>query len=118
MNKVFYMKKIIAILLISLLWACLVNAQYPKKDTILYNQFRDYVEWSKQQHKKTLEDFENEKYQMIYFDKAIIDRKNHKVYLYSSYDLYWAEELGAGISIILPNKKHKHPIPKKKSAKW
>lgn len=104
MNKLFYMKKIITILLICLLWAHYVNAQYPKKDTILYNQFRDYVEWSKQQHKKTLEDFENEKYQMIYFDKAIIDRKNHKVYLYSSYDLYWAEELGAGISITIPHK--------------
>ena len=24
----------------------------PKKDTILHNKFSDYVEWSKQQHKK------------------------------------------------------------------
>ena len=45
-----------------MLWTLLVNAQHPKRDTIIYNQFRDYVEWSKQQHKKTLEDFENEKY--------------------------------------------------------
>ena len=86
------MKKII-LLIVVMLWTLLVNAQYPKKDTILYNQFRDYVEWQKQQHKKTLEDFENEKYQMIYFDKAIIDKKNKRIYLYSSYDLYWAEEL-------------------------
>ena len=101
------MKKVIAILLVCLLWACLVNAQYPKKDTILYNQFRDYVEWQKQQHKKTLEDFENEKYQMIYFDKAIIDRKNKRIYLYSSYDLYSAEELGFGIELSIKPKKKK-----------
>ena len=118
-EKISKVIKISLFTLLLTLWVIFVNAQTPKKDTILYNQFRDYVEWSKEQHKKTLEDLENpEKYQMIYFDKAIIDRKNHKVYLYSSYDLYWAEELGAGISIILPNKKHKHPIPKKKSAKW
>lgn len=99
------MKKIILLLGI-VLWTLCVNAQYPKKDTILYNQFRDYVEWSKQQHKKTLEDFENtEKYQMIYIDKAIIDRKNHRIYLYSSYDLYWAEELGATWQITIPHKK-------------
>jgi len=55
----------------------------PKKDTILHNQFSDYVEWSKQQHKKRLEDLETEKYQMIYVDKAIIDKKHHRVYLYS-----------------------------------
>ena len=107
MNKIKYMKKIIAILLVCLLWACLVNAQYPKKDTIIYNQFRDYVEWSKQQHKKTLEDFENEKYQMIYFDKAIIDKKHHRVYLYSSYDLYWGEENGIGMNLYIKPKKKK-----------
>ena len=45
------MKKVIVILLLSLLWACLVNAQYPKRDTILYNQFSDYINWSKQYHK-------------------------------------------------------------------
>lgn len=31
------MKKIISILFVLLLWACFVNAQYPKRDTILYN---------------------------------------------------------------------------------
>ena len=92
------MKKIILLLGI-VLWALYVNAQHPKRDTILYNQFRDYVEWSKQQHKRTLEDFENEKYQMVYIDKAIIDKKHHRIYLYSSYDLWWEEELGAGWQI-------------------
>ena len=42
---------------------------------------------------------------MIYIDKAIIDRKNHRIYLYSSYDLYWAEELGATWQITIPHKK-------------
>ena len=84
------------------------SGQYVKKDTILHNQFRDYIEWSKEQHKKTLEDFENqEKYQMIYFDKAIIDRKNKRIYLYSSYDLYFAEELGFGIDLYIKPKKKK-----------
>ena len=46
------MKKVITILLVCLLWVCFVNAQYPKKDTIVYNQFRDYVEWSKSHQKK------------------------------------------------------------------
>lgn len=101
------MKKVITILLISLLWACFVNAQYPKKDTILYNQFRDYVEWSKSHQKKTLEDLEYEKYQMIYFDKAIIDKKNYKIYLYSSYDLWWGDDSGIGINFNIKSKKKK-----------
>ena len=80
----------------------------PKKDTILHNQFSDYVEWSKQQHKKRLEDLETEKYQMIYVDKAIIDKKHHRVYLYSSYDLACGEENGIGINLyIKPKKKRK-----------
>ena len=102
------MKKVIAILLLSLLWACFVNAQYPKRDTTLYNQFSDYVEWSKQYHKKRLEDLETEKYQMIYVDKAIIDKKHHRVYLYSSYDLAWGEENGIGINLYIKPKKKKH----------
>lgn len=93
------------IIVILLLWTVYVNAQYPKKDTILYNQFRDYVEWSKQQHKKTLEDFENEKYQMIYIDKAIIDKKHHKIYLYSSYDLNFGEEAGIGVNLYIKPKR-------------
>lgn len=101
------MKKVIVILLLSLLWACFVNAQYPKRDTTLYNQFSDYVEWSKQYHKKRLEDLETEKYQMIYVDKAIIDKKHHRIYLYSSYDLAWGEENGIGINLYIKPKKKK-----------
>jgi predicted metal-binding transcription factor (methanogenesis marker protein 9) len=101
------MKKVIVILLLSLLWACLVNAQYPKRDTILYNQFSDYINWSKQYHKKRLEDLETEKYQMIYVDKIIIDKKHHRVYLYSSYDLAWGEENGIGINLYIKPKKKK-----------
>jgi len=101
------MNKVITILLVFLLWVCFVNAQCPKKDTIVYNQFRDYVEWSKSHQKKTLEDFENEKYQMIYFDKVIIDKKNHKIYLYGSYDLSWSNEIGIGINFNIKTKKKK-----------
>jgi len=101
------MKKVIVILLLSLLWACFVNAQYPKRDSTLYNQFSDYVEWSKQYHKKRLEDLETEKYQMIYVDKAIIDKKHHRVYLYSSYDLAWGEENGIGMNLYFKPKKKK-----------
>ena len=49
------MKKVITILLVCLLWAHYVNAQYPKRDTILYNQFRDVVEWQKQHWKNRIE---------------------------------------------------------------
>ena len=102
------MKKVIVILLLSLLWACFVNAQYLKKDTILHNQFSDYIEWSKANHKKRLEDLETEKYQMIYVDKAIIDKKHHRVYFYSSYDLACGGENGIGINLyIKPKKKRK-----------
>lgn len=76
-----------------------------KKDTILYNQFRDYVEWSKQRHKDMMEEIENEKYQMVYVDKYIVDRKAHKIYIFSSYDLYWGDESGIGWQIMIPSKK-------------
>ena len=98
------MKKIIAILLVSLLWACLVNAQYPKRDTILYNQFRDLVEWQREHWKNRIEKENNEQYQMIYIDRAIIDKKHHRVYLYSSYDLYWGDENGIGINLNIKRK--------------
>ena len=98
---------ILVVMILYLVLMSLTSNGQTQKDTILHNQFRDYVEWSKQQHKKTLEDFEGEKYQMIYIDKAIIDRKHHRIYLYSSYDLYWAEELGAGWQITIPHRKPK-----------
>ena len=108
------MKKLILFLLLILLWSVYVNAQYPKRDTILYNQFRDYIEWSKQQHKKTLEDFENEKYQMVYVDKYLIDKEHHKIYIFSSYDLYWGEELGIGYNFYFRHKMIKRNGKRKK----
>ena len=101
------MKKVIAILLVSLLWACLVNAQYPKRDTILYNQFRDLVEWKREHLKNRIEKETNEQYQIIYIDRAIIDKKNKKIYLYSSYDLASGDEHGIGINLFVKPKKKK-----------
>ena len=101
------MKKIILILFVLLLWACFVNAQYPKRDTILYNQFRDYVEWQKEYWKNKIEKETNEQYQMIYVDKSIINKKNKKIYLYSSYDLAWGEENGIGIILYIKQKRKK-----------
>lgn len=93
----------IIITIIFLLFHDYTLAQTIKRDTILYNQFRDYVEWSKQNQKIILEELENpEKYQMVYFDKAIIDKKNHKIFVYSSYDLYWADESGLTWIITMP----------------
>jgi len=102
------MKKVIVILLVSLLWACLVNAQYPKRDTIIYNQFRDLVEWQREHWKNRIEKETNEQYQMIYIDRAIIDKKHHRVYLYSSYDLAYGEEAGIGINLNIKRKQKTH----------
>lgn len=101
------MKKVITILLVCLLWAHYVDAQYPKRDTILYNQFRDVVEWQKQHWKNRIEKETSESYQMIYVDKAIIDKKHHRIYFYSSYDLVWGEENGIGINLYIKPKKKK-----------
>jgi hypothetical protein len=79
-----------------------------KKDSTLYNQFRDYVDWQKRIHKQTIEESTEEKYQMIYVDKYIIDRKRHKIYIFSSYDLYWGGETGLGWEIIIPYKKNNY----------
>jgi hypothetical protein len=102
------MKKVIAILLVSLLWACLVNAQYPNRDTIHYNQFRDLVEWQREHWKNRIEKETNEQYQMIYIDRAIIDKKNKKIYLYSSYDLVSGDEHGIGINLNIKRKQKTH----------
>jgi len=101
------MKKIISILLVLLLWACFVNAQYPKRDTILYNQFRDMVEWQKEYWKNRIEKETNEPYQMIYIDISIINKKNKKIYFYSSYDLSSGDEYGIGINLCIKRKKIK-----------
>jgi len=79
-----------------------------KVDTIVSKKFKEHNEFLTQQHKQRLDELENpDKYQMIYFDKVIIDRKNKKIYLYSSYDLYWAEEFGVSLSFIIPKRKNK-----------
>ena len=101
------MKKIISILFVLLLWACFVNAQCPKRDTILYNQFRDVVEWQREHWKNRIEKETNEQYQMIYIDISIIDKKNKKIYFYSSYDLAWGDEHGIGINLYIKQKKIK-----------
>ena len=88
---------------------------YSQKDTILYNQFRDYVEWQKRVHNKMIEDATEEKYQMVYADKVVIDRFRHKIYVYSSYDLYWGDESGIGWQIVLFNGLHKKKAVNHKS---
>lgn len=59
----------------------------------------------KQTHNRILEDLTEEKYQMVYVDKYIIDKKNHKIYIFSSYDLWWGDESGVGMQLSVPNKK-------------
>jgi hypothetical protein len=51
-------------------------------------------------------------YQMVYYQKSLIKKGKIELYGYTSYDLWWADESGMGITIALPNKrkkkKHKH----------
>jgi hypothetical protein len=42
---------------------------------------------------------------MIYIDMSIIDKKNKKIYLYSSYDLVSGDEHGIGINLYIKAKK-------------
>jgi hypothetical protein len=50
--------------------------------------------------------------QMVYYQKSLIKKGKVELYGYTSYDLWWADESGMGITIIIPNKrkkkKHKH----------
>ena len=86
-----------------------------KVDTLTSKVFKNHYDFINQQHKQRLDEMENpEKYQMVYFDKAIVDRKNHNIYLYSSYDLYWAEEIGATINVTIPRKLKAMHYKKKK----
>lgn len=72
------------------------------------NSHKKILEYKSDQHKKRLEDIENiEKYPMVYIDKTVYNSKNKKVYLYSSYDLIYGEELGLGFNIGLLNIKKK-----------
>ena len=44
-------------------------------------------------------------YQMIYYQKSLIKKGKFELYGYTSYDLYWADESGVGISITIPNRR-------------
>ena len=51
-------------------------------------------------------------YQMVYYQKSLIKKGKVELYGYTSYDLWWADESGMGITLTIPNKrkkkKHKH----------
>ena len=44
-------------------------------------------------------------YQMVYYQKSLIKKGKFELYGYTSYDLYWADESGVGISITIPNRR-------------
>ena len=46
-------------------------------------------------------------YQMVYYQKSLIKRGKVELYGYTSYDLWWADESGMGITITIPNKRKK-----------
>ena len=47
-------------------------------------------------------------YQMIYFYKDVIKtKKKHSLWIYTSYDLWWQDESGLGVTFILSNKRKK-----------
>ena len=49
---------------------------------------------------------------MVYYQKSLIKKGKIEVYGFTSYDLWWQDESGMGITITIPNKrkkkKHKH----------
>ena len=51
-------------------------------------------------------------YQMVYYQKSLIKKGKVELYGYTSYDLWWQDESGIGITLTIPNKrkkkKHKH----------
>ena len=46
-------------------------------------------------------------YQMVYYQKSLIKKGKIELYGYTSYDLWWADESGMGITITIPNKRKK-----------
>ena len=46
-------------------------------------------------------------YQMVYYQKSLIKKGKVQLYGYTSYDLWWADESGMGITITIPNKRKK-----------
>ena len=82
------------------------NAQPIKRDTILHNQFSDYVYWSKLKYKQT--ETENEEREPeVYIDRILIDNRNKKILLYSNYHLIWKGELGMILQLDINKRKPK-----------
>ena len=47
-------------------------------------------------------------FQMIYLYKDVIKtKKNHSLWIYTSYDLWWQDESGVGLTYTIPNKRKK-----------
>ena len=47
-------------------------------------------------------------FQMIYLYKDVIkSKKKHSVWIYTSYDLWWKDESGVGLTYTIPNKRKK-----------
>ena len=45
---------------------------------------------------------------MIYLYKDIIkSKKKHSLWIYTSYDLWWKDESGVGLTYTIPNKRKK-----------
>lgn len=99
------MKKML--LIIGFLVLSQISNSQSKKDTSLYNQFRDYVEWQKKLHQQTLDEMERDRYQLIYVDKIFIDRSKHRIYLYAGTEIGWGYESGIRWEIVIPKHKPK-----------
>ena len=59
--------------------------------------------------------------QSIYYQKTIINTKRVSVYVYSMYDLYWADENGLSILFTLPtniSKRDRKSKRNKERIKW
>ena len=47
-------------------------------------------------------------FQMIYLYKDVIkSKKKHSMWIYTSYDLWWQDESGIGLTFTIPNKRKK-----------
>ena len=44
-------------------------------------------------------------YQMVYYQKSLIKKGKIEIYGFTSYDLWWQDESGIGITITIPNKR-------------
>lgn len=110
-DKIWTVIIILTMTLCLLISSVLVGNSQIKSDTLISSKFKEHNEFLIEQQKNLLYDMENtEKSPSVYFDKKIFDRKNKKLYIYSSYDLYWSEEVGAGLNIFINRKKRKAKI--------